>query len=579
MKPYFFTRFTGKLSYTAMDYFAFSMVLILSSCINSGPSANSTITSTGWEINDADWGGFHANTEYGGMEAPPNMVFVEGGTFTKGSFQDNVIYDWNAVPVQQHVSSFFIDEAEVTNISYREYLYWLKKVFPPAEDRFRYIYSSQVPDTLVWRSPLSAIETYVSFYFRHPAFNHYPVVGVNWLQATKFCKWRTDRVNEAKLIELGVLNNVNSATPASEEAEGSILAGENHFNTETYLRDPSVVFSGQSDAAYNEGLPSYTGSSEEVEEGSFVGRHVGLSDGVFYPQFRLPTESEWEYAAVANVQTRYFNTLQGKKSYPWIGSNVRPEEKSAKGDFLANFKRSQGDYGGIAGWANDGASYTAEVKSFRPNDYGLYDMSGNVAEWVADVYRPFSGGEQMEDLNYFRGNVFTKAKYNEDGTPAYISDEVDYDTLINGSIVAKNLPGTFGTENIDEEDTFMKPNYSRSDNINYGDGDVMSSRHFSSSKKNSKYRMYNSPRTKVEVTEDGKIKGQYDKSSRRYTLVSDKVRVYKGGSWKDRAYYLSPGQRKFLHQDRSTSYIGFRCAMSNLGADGRTRTETHGSLF
>lgn len=565
---------------------AYKKWLLLLSCGILGVSCNilgsdSSPTSTGWAVNSSEWGGFHANTEYEGAEAPPHMVFVEGGTFTKGSFQDNVMYDWNAVPVQQHVSSFFIDESEITNISYSEYLYWLKKVFPPSEDRFRYIYSSQVPDSLVWRSPLSTSETYVDFYMRHPAFNFYPVVGVNWLQATKFCKWRTDRLNEAKLIELGIMNQVNSNEPTSEDSEGSVLAGENHFNTDTYLKDPSAVFSGQSEAAYAEGLPSYSAASDEdAAEGSFVGRHADISDGILYPQLRLPTESEWEYAAVANVQTRYFNSLQGRKAYPWLGSNVRPEEKSLKGEFLANFKRSEGDYGGVAGWANDGASYTSEVKSYPPNDYGLYDMAGNVAEWVEDVYRPFSGETQKEDLNYFRGNVFTKAKYKPDGTPDYISDEVDYDTLINGQIVVKDIPGSFATENIDDEDTFMRSNYTRADNINYDDGDVSSSRHFSDASGSvDKYQMYNSPRLKVEVSEDGKVKGQYDKSSKRYTLVNDQVRVYKGGSWKDRAYLLSPGQRKYLHQDRSTAYIGFRCAMTNLGADGQVRTEEYGSLF
>ena len=66
-----------------------------------------------------------------------------------------------------------------------------------------------------------------------------------------------------------------------------------------------------------------------------------------------------------------------------------------RGDQLANFKQGKGDYGGIAGWSDDGADITAEVKSYKPNDYGLYDMAGNVAEWVADVYRPIVDDELM----------------------------------------------------------------------------------------------------------------------------------------------------------------------------------------
>lgn len=564
---------------TKKAYFAIavlSLSAILYSCGGGHSAAGEGYTTvTGWEVNSAEWGGFHSNLDKPEMDLPVGMVFVEGGTFIKGSLTDNVMYEYDAVPTRQHVSSFYMDETEVTNISYREYLFWLRKVFPPSEDRFRYIYSSQVPDTLVWRRPLSNNETLVTYYLRHPAYNFYPVVGVNWMQAKKFCEWRTDRVNEATLIELGIMNQVNSG-----ENEEKIVYGENHFNLETYTTNPSLVFSEQSEAAYGEGLPAYEGESEEGE-GSFVGRHADISDGVLTPPYRLPSETEWEYAAYGLAGNRYLNSNYGQRAFPWEGKNARPDQEEVKDSFLANFKRREGDYGGIAGWPNDGASYTSEVKSFPPNDIGLFDMAGNVAEWVNDVYRPVSGEPTGDDLNYVRGNVFTKKKYNPDGTIAYVSDEVPYDTLITGKVIAKNLPGSFEDTQLDPEDTYMRSNYQRGDNINYGDGDLQSSREFRTdpnSVTEIKNQMYNSPINKVSVDENGKVTGEYDKNSKRYTLISDDVRVFKGGSWKDRVFWLGSGQRRFLHQDRAESYIGFRCAMNHLGKESPGRTETASSF-
>ena len=103
------------------------------------------------------------------------------------------------------------------------------------------------------------------------------------------------------------------------------------------------------------------------------------------------------------------------KKYPWDGQYTRNGSRKYRGDQLANFKQGKGDYGGIAGWSDDGADITNAVKSYAPNDFGLYDMAGNVAEWVADVYRPIVDDE-FNDFNYYRGNVYTKNAIDEDGT-------------------------------------------------------------------------------------------------------------------------------------------------------------------
>ena len=176
-------------------------------CGKKGSDKN-TSSATGWKIN-AKEGGFQYNTNFKEQVTGPGLVFVEGGTFTMGKVQDDVMHDWNNTPSQQHVQSFYMDETEVTNKMYMEYLDWLKQVFPP-EDKdghYKNIYLGALPDTLVWRSPLSANETMVSEYLRHPAYAEYPVVGVNWVQATQFSSWRTNRVNESILEKDGYIQH------------------------------------------------------------------------------------------------------------------------------------------------------------------------------------------------------------------------------------------------------------------------------------------------------------------------------------------------------------------------------------
>ncbi|AEK22402.1 C-alpha-formylglycine-generating enzyme 1 [Capnocytophaga canimorsus Cc5] len=161
-------------------------------------------SATGWRINSKE-GGFQYNTKFKEQETAPGLVFVEGGTFTMGQVQDDVMRDWNNTPTQQHVQSFYMDETEVTNLMYMEHLDWLKQVYPPDDPQYKNIYLGALPDTLVWRNSLGYNETMVTNYLRHPAYAEYPVVGVNWVQAVQFSNWRTNRVNELMLEKSGFI--------------------------------------------------------------------------------------------------------------------------------------------------------------------------------------------------------------------------------------------------------------------------------------------------------------------------------------------------------------------------------------
>jgi gliding motility-associated lipoprotein GldJ len=526
------------------------------SCSKSRDYKNSS-RATGWKMN-AKEGGFQYDPKTKEQETGPGLVFVEGGTFTMGRVQDDPMHDWNNAPNQQHVQSFYMDETEVTNLMYLEYLDWIKNVFPPTDENYRNIYNGAVPDTLVWRNRLGYNEVMTNNYLRHPAYANYPVVGVSWIQAVEFSNWRSDRVNELILEE----NGVTSRNARYDVEPGSA------FNTETYLNAPTQTYGGN-DSITRGGKYSQSIAKRSKDSTNL---YIQSKDGLLMPSYRLPTEAEWEYAALGLVGLRNYNVYRGKKKYPWEGQYTRSSKRRTRGDQLANFKQGDGDYGGIAGWSDDGADITAEVKSYEPNDYGLYDMAGNVAEWVADVYRPIVDDE-FNDFNYYRGNVYTKNAIDKDGKVKIVSvDSILYDTLSNGKIIARNLPGEIYEIPVDENETYLRTNFSDSDNRDYRDGDKKSTRHYQSfggedeGVVEDNQRMYNSPQHEVSADTAGGLNREYDRSSKRTSLINNEVRVYKGGSWRDRDYWLDPAQRRYFPQDMATDYIGFRCAMSRVGS-------------
>jgi len=456
--------------------------------------------STGWEYNNPKNGGFEVK-QYAEQQTGPGLVFIEGGTFTMGQTQDDVMFDWNNQPRRVTVSSFYMDETEVRNLDYLEYLYWLNRVYGTD---YPGVYRKALPDTLVWRDKLAFNEPMVEYYFRHPAYRNYPVVGVTWNQATDYCAWRTDRVNEMLLIKKGIL----LLNPNQISAD--------NFNTDAYLAGQYV---GLVDNALPDLNPAGTGT-----------RSVKMEDGILLPKYRLPTEAEWEFAALGLVGNTLYERVIEKKNYPWNGSQVRSGESRYYGAFMDNFRRAGGDYMGVAGNLNDGADIPASCGSYFPNDYGLYNMAGNVSEWVLDVYRPLSTLD-MTDLRPFRGNVFTTQVRNADGTLA------DKDSL-----------GRMKYRTIVSAEAVNRKNYSKADNINYLDGDYAS---------NIGVEWKNPPKEDTST----RIMYQYGVTS----LITDNVRVYKGGNWKDPAYYLSPGMRRFLEEGEASELIGFRCAMTRVG--------------
>ena len=489
---------------TSLLFLCVILSLTSTSCKKKGGSGGSgeLSTSTGWEYGNQDFGGFE-KLDYEGQINGPNLVLIEGGTFAMGLASQDVTFEWNNIPRRVTVSSFYMDETEVKNIDWKEYEFWTKKTY----QSYPQVWKNLLPDTLVWREELSYNEPLVRTYYRHPSYDEYPIVGVSWEQAQEFCHWRSNRVNEMILIQRGVLNP-NPGEQVDSES----------FDSESYL-------AGQ-----------YQGSVRKNLEDKSTGgeRSVRFEDGILLPEYRLPTEAEWEYAALAlqgNQPETGDENITDRRFFPWNDNTPRYQKHNKnQGNLQANFKRGRGDYMGIAGSLNDAASGPAPVRRYLPNDFGLYNMAGNVNEWTEDVYRQLTSQDladsQNHDLNPFRGNVYQEVVLDEEGSP------VEKDSL--GYIRYKNV----------EDDTLgNRDNYRKSDVRNFEDGDNQ------------------------ELVDYGY--GQW-------SLINDKSRVIKGGSWADRLFWLQPSTRRYMDQFKSDSKTGFRCAMVRVG--GEAGNEDSGGL-
>lgn len=529
-----------KILFTKTALGLLALGAVMSSCSKREQSQKTGIT-----YNDKNNGGYERFRQ--SHPSPgPGLVPIEGGTFVMGGSADqDITYDYNNVRRRVTVPSFYMDETEVSNQDWLDYLHWINITFP----QDRELYYNAVPDTLVWRRPLSYNEPYVDNYLRHPAFQDYPVVGITWDQAQDYCSWRTDRTNENILRETGKLVAWKDQGKKGGGGTAGAAVNGQPFNTDIYLN-------GQMTGAGIDGKKMMPNLSPNAQAGTGKGgkavRPVRMEDGILKQAYRLPSEAEWEYAALALAGNTQFENIDDGKIYTWNGLGVRSAKSKTRGLIMANFKRGSGDNAGVGGYLNDKADITAPVRSYAPNDFGLYNMAGNVNEWVADTYRQTSF-EEFEDFNPFRGNEFSNKRLADPSKGLYAKDK-------------------YGKPIKDPAHANKKLKYS----------ELLALQQQSAAAQNA------NPNAPLASTQTGSLpvdsllpknsgkaynpdaRGEKDEVNKALygttTLVNDHSKVYKGGSWNDMAFWLNPSTRRFMDQDEASAEVGFRCAMTLVGA-------------
>lgn len=480
------------------------------------PRGSTTSSATGWTYQNERFtgGSGYASAGFAAQEnfkptIPAGMVVIEGGTFVMGETTDHITGQRNNIPRRVSVGSFYMDEYEVSNLMWREYTHWMDVVFGEVAPE---LVQNAQPKINKLDDPLTYNEPYYDRYFTHPAFNNYPVVGVTWEQAMDYCQWRTDRMNELVLVKAGVIAPPDFSY-VEDVADHDLIVRNFVFNTEKYLLDRN----------YNPEV-----GSKPLMGANGRPRKAQMGDGLMFPNFRLPTEAEWEFAAYGIKASKNGLIAEGRV-YPWTGNRLRETKKGkTQGQMMANYARGRGDMMGVAGALNDGYTTTAPGDAFPPNDFGLYNMAGNVNEWVMDVYRSTSH-QEVADYNPYRGNQsysYLAETSDEDGRMTYQIDSL-------GRLARTVL----------KEDDFR--------GHNDGSGVIATD-----------FLLHTDPEGMRALRNNSQI----DPTDVLAPKISNKTRVYKGGSWKDRSYWLNPATRRYLDQDQSANDIGFRCAMTMLGS-------------
>lgn len=327
---------------------------------------------------------------------PYGMVYIPAGSFTMGVGDEDMPFAQVNEPKTITVSAFYMDETEITNNEYRQFVNWVR------DSIARTLLSQSKPDLYLNSKNKKTGEVYDPPYLNwRPKINwkgvtEMPLLESMYLPANERY-FRKKQIDTRKLFYEYFWIDMKAAA-AKESASNGATNGawanraQGFKDRSVYVRHEKIniypdTLSWIHDYAYSYNDPMTTKYfwhpvfdhypvvgvnwnqarafciwRTQLMESYKGGKHSTVGN-----DFRLPTEAEWEWAARAG------NTLS---PYPWGG----PYTRTAKGCFLANFKPMRGDY------SVDGGATTTIVGHFPANDFGLYDMAGNVSEWTLDAY-------------------------------------------------------------------------------------------------------------------------------------------------------------------------------------------------
>jgi len=358
---------------------------------------------------------------------PYGMVFVKRGSFMMGANDQSALGSVNDKSINVTVDAFWMDETEITNDEYKQFVFWvrdsiaLRSLVIAGKDEYRLKIKNQTdeasPETarLDWKSksPWSSKDEEVKEILNKlnyasdnelggtkqmdPNKLQYKYQWINYDQAAipsnkfnvntgAYLTSAKARIDSSYVDENGIIRDTTitrKLTTRKDLISTRIVAV--YPDTIMWLRDFQFSYNDPKMRMYfsHPGFANYpvVGVTWEQSQAFCQWRtqFFNNANAIGGQDYRLPTEAEWEYAARGSRRLAL---------YPWGGNYVR----DSKGCFLANFKPMRGSY------TDDTGATTMKVASFSPNDFGLFDMAGNVAEWTSSAYTS-SSSTLVSDMN------------------------------------------------------------------------------------------------------------------------------------------------------------------------------------
>lgn len=367
---------------------------------------------------------------------PYGMVLISRGSMQTGPQNTDSAWNLAANPRGMSVDGFWMDETEITNSKYKQFVFWVRdsiireRLADPAyggNEEFKIEEDKEGNPVkphlnwnkaIPWRNPnedeARAIESVyrtnpitgareldpTQLNYRYEVYNHTEAAKRKHRLDPKTRVYNTDLPTPTQLPIISKdTAYINDEQEIVRQTITRALTGDYDF-LNTYIVNvypDTTAWVNDFDNAYNEPYVrlyfSHGGYSEYPVVGvsweqanafaawrtEFLRKSLGR-EGVYIEPYRLPTEAEWEYAARAGVN---------ENMYPWEGDLTMSDDR---GCFYANFKPQEGNY------VKDGHLITSRVGTYAPNDFGLYDMAGNVSEWTSTAYAE-SIDKLTSDLN------------------------------------------------------------------------------------------------------------------------------------------------------------------------------------
>lgn len=340
---------------------------------------------------------------------PYQMAFIPAGSFVMGPSDQDAMFAMNAISKTVTVEAFWMDQTEITNNKYRQFVYYVRDSIlrtklgqAGIEGREYFVVDEEgnpvEPNIINWEERIDPREETTKgiidemYYAPEERFNGKKQIDVRklnysywWVDKQQAAKARyvydySDPANVTGKYEGEIVNNDGTRTPIKDR---SSFIKHNIVNiypdTLCWIRDFTYSFNDPQSSLYFwhpsfddypvVGVSWVQANAFSNWRTNYMNTYLRKNDIADVQEYRLPLETEWEYAARGGLDL---------SAYPWGG----PYTRNYRGCFLANFKPLRGNY------IDDGNVYAGKVGSYEPNEYGLFDMSGNVAEWTSCAYHP-----------------------------------------------------------------------------------------------------------------------------------------------------------------------------------------------